>query len=154
LRLAGGAPVICVALLMSGAARGDALPKAAIPLSSDAIVKLYSGKTAIGKDADIYFAPDGTDKGVWGKPKTITAFMGTWSVSGNEICIYAFRKNAPVTLRDCYRYWRDGKRLVTLWSNRSDGAAVDESDGYYSGEEDKLKPGDLVSDKYDAAGGW
>jgi hypothetical protein len=44
--------------------------------------------------------------------------------------------------------------VITLWSAHSDGTAADENNGYYGGEENKLKPGDLVSERYNAAGGF
>jgi len=154
LRIAGGAPIVAAGLILSCAALAESLPKTATPLSKDAVTRIYSDRTAIWKDADAYFAPDHTEKGVLGKPKATSVFMGTWTVSGNEICVYNFHKNSPATFRDCYKYWQDGKRVVTLWSIHSDGSPVDENNGYYVGEVDKLKPGDLVSDKYAAAGGW
>jgi hypothetical protein len=154
LRIAGRTPIAFAAVLSCGAALAEALPKTATPLDSEAVVKIYSGRTALWKDADVYFAPDGTAKGVLGKPKITGVSMGTWAVGGNEICIYAFRRNEGATFRDCYRYWRDGTRILTLWSSHGDGSAVDEKDGYYAGEEDKMKSGDRVSEKYSAAGGW
>lgn len=154
MRIAGRVPVAFTVILLAGVAFAEALPPGTTPLSSDAVAKIYSGKTALWKDSDVYFAPDGTAKGVLGKPKTTGATMGTWAVSGNEMCLYAFRQHEGATFRDCYKYWRDGKRLLTLWSGHSDGTPVDLRDGYYTGEEDKLKPGDLVSARYAAAGGW
>jgi hypothetical protein len=154
LKIAGVAPVVLAAVLLCGGALGEPLPQGAKPASSATVVNSYSGRTAVWKDSDVYFAPDGTAKGVLGKPKITGVLMGTWAVSGNEICLYAFRQNEGASFRDCYKYWRDGKRLVTLWSAHSDGTPVDDKDGYYAGEEERLKPGDLVSDKYAAAGGW
>lgn len=154
MRIARVAPVALAAAIASGGASGEALPQGAHPTSSAAVVGFYAGKTAVWKDSDVYFAPDGTAKGVLGKPKITGVLMGTWAVSGNEICLYAFRQNEGATFRDCYKYWRDGKRLLALWSSRSDGTPVDDKDGYYTGEEDRLKTGDLVSEKYVAAGGW
>jgi len=121
-------------------------------MASDALVAMYSGKTLVGKQGDIYFAPDHTDKGILGKPKMTTLLMGTWNVTGNEICTYNFRKNDRQSYRDCYKYWQDGGRVVTLWSAHSDGSAVDINNGYYSAD-DKLVSGDLVSERYAAAGG-
>jgi hypothetical protein len=155
LRLARVAPLALAAVLAIGGASGEELPAGAHPTSNATVVNLYSGKTAVWKDSDVYFAPDGTAKGVIGKPKITGVLMGTWAVSGNEMCLYAFRQNEGATFRDCYKYWRDdAKRLLALWSSHSDGTPVDDKNGYYTGELDRLKAGDLVSDKYAAAGGW
>ena len=155
MRIARVAAVATATVLTSGGASADALPPTAHPVTSATVVALYSGKTALWKDSDVYFAPDGTAKGVIGKPKVKGVLMGTWAVSGNEMCLYAFRQNEGATFRDCYRYWRDeNRRLLTLWSSHSDGTSVDDKDGYYTGEQERLKAGDLVSDKYGAAGGW
>lgn len=155
MRLALVAPATLAAVLVAGNASGEALPPRAHPASSATVVGLYSGKTAVWKETDVYFAPDGTAKGIIGKPKITGVLMGTWAVSGNEMCLYAFRQNEGATFRDCYKYWRDdNKRLIALWSSHSDGTPVDDKDGYYPGEQDRLKAGDLVSDKYAAGGGW
>ena len=153
LKIVGAALVIIAEAFPSSAALAETLPTTARPMSSDAVTKLYAGKTAVGKDSDIFFAQSGIEKGILGKPKATNTLMGTWSVADNEICIYVFRKKDPNTYRDCYKYWQDGGHIITLWSSHSDGTAVDEKTGYYRGEEGKLKPGDLVSEKYDAAGG-
>jgi hypothetical protein len=155
LRITRVAPLALAAVLAAGGASGEALPSGAHAVSGATVLGLYSGKTAVWKDSDVYFAPDGTAKGIIGKPKITGVLMGTWAVSGNEMCLYAFRQNEGATFRDCYKYWRDdNKRLFTLWSSHSDGTPVDDKDGYYAGEQDRLKAGDLVSDKYLAAGGW
>ena len=153
LKIIGAGLVIVAAAAIASAGLADPLPTTAKPLSSDAVTKLYAGKTAVGKDSDIFFAPSGIAKGILGKPKAASTLMGTWSVAANEICLYIFRNKDPTTYRDCYKYWQDGGHIITLWSSRSDGTAADEKTGYYRGEESKLKPDDLVSGKYDAAGG-
>jgi Protein of unknown function (DUF995) len=137
---------------MSGDLHAAQLSDTAKPMTSEALVAMYSGKTLVGKQWDIYFAPDHTDKGILGKPKMTTLLLGTWSVADNEICTYNFRKNDRQSYRDCYKHWQDGGRIITLWSAHSDGSAVDSNSGYYSGD-DKLVSGDLVSERYAAAGG-
>jgi hypothetical protein len=135
---------------MCAVAFADSLPKTAIPMNAESVKKMYSGNSAIWKDSDVYFLPDGSVQGVFGKPTVTDLIVGSWSVSGNEICVYTFQTKQPTPFRDCYQYWRDGKRIIALWSIHADGSAVDSNNGYHSGE-DRLKPGDLVSDKYQAA---
>jgi hypothetical protein len=140
--------IIFVECFMCVSTRADSLPKTATPMNSESVKKLYSGNTAIWKDSDVYFAPDGSIKGLFGKPQIKALMEGSWSVSGNEICVYAYKGKEPSFYRDCYQYWLDGKRIVALWSGHSDNSAVDQIDGYHFGEEKKLNPGDLVSEKY------
>lgn len=150
-RFAGTAPVVFSVVLICSPALADSLPKTATPMSSQAVQKIYSGNSAIWKDSDVYFAPDGSLKGIFGKPTIKALMVGTWSVNGNEICIYTFRTKEPNSFRDCYQYWSEGRRVIALRSIRSDGSAVDQSNGYHVGEEGNLKPGDLVSARYMAA---
>jgi Protein of unknown function (DUF995) len=138
---------IFLSCAICASAGADSLPKTAAPMRSELVKKLYSGNTAIRKDSDIYFAPDGSIKGVYGKPQVKALMEGSWSVSANEICIYSYKGKDPNFYRDCYQYWSDGKRIVALWSAHSDNSAVDQIDGYYFGEEKALNPGDLVSEK-------
>jgi len=150
-RMPGLAPTAVVAWgLMCAVALADSLPKTAIPMSAESVKKMYSGNSAILKDSDIYFLADGSVQGVFGKPKVKDLIVGSWSVSGNEICIYTFQAKQPSPFRDCYQYWMNGKRIVMIWSIHADGSSTDSNSGYRSGE-DMLKPGDLVSDKYQAA---
>jgi Protein of unknown function (DUF995) len=130
--------------------QANSLPKTAIPMNSDMVKQIYSGKTAVWKDSDVYFAPDGSTKGLYGKPQIKALLEGSWSVTGNEICVYTYRTKDPNFYRDCYQYWLDKKRIVALWSEHSDNSPVDQVNGYHFGEENKLKPGDLVSEKYTA----
>jgi hypothetical protein len=139
--------------IICSAARAEGLPVAAKPMGSEAVKKIYSGNSEITKDADLYFAPDGSVKGIFGKPKSNALIEGSWSVSGNEICIYTFKGKERNSFRDCYQYWIDGKRVIVLWSIHSDGSTVDQINGYHVGEEKNFKPGDVVSDKYDATTG-
>jgi len=142
--------VALVSCFLGVPAHADSLPKTAIPMERELVKKLYSGNTAIWKDSNVYFAPDGSIKGLFGKPKINALMEGSWSVTGNEICIYTFKTKDPNFNRDCYQYWLDGKRIVALWSAHSDSSAVDQNNGYHFGEEKNLSPGDLVSEKYTA----
>ena len=143
------AVILCMASLPTLA---DPLPKTAKPINSDEITKLYSGKTTDWKISSAYFAPDGTVKGYLGKPVVKTTFKGTWKVTGNEICM-EFSTPKDSGLSDCWKYWRNGKDVITLWSRHYDGSKADEANGYYKNEVAKLKAGDLVSAKYAEAGG-
>jgi len=152
LRNAGFLSVVLAAAFFSGNVLAGQLPETAKPMSSEAVIAMYSGKTLVGSQSDIYFAPDHTDKGILGKPKMTTLLLGTWSVADNEICTYNFRKNDHQSYRDCYKHWQDGGRIVTLWSAHADGSPVDANNGY-SNDGQKLVAGDQVSERYAAAGG-
>jgi hypothetical protein len=130
------------------------LPKSAEPMTVESIKFLYAGNSAIWKDSDIYFAPDGSAKGIFGKPMAKAAIEGTWSVSDNKICVYTFRSKMPGSFCDCYQWWRDGKSTISLWSTRSDGSIADATNGYQVDEEKNLKPGDLISVRYGSAPGF
>jgi hypothetical protein len=136
----------CVAIIVffsSAAVLADQLASTATPMSSDAISKIYSGKTAVWKSSEMYFSPDGTVKGLYGKPKPTSPFSGTWSVNGNELCATVAFSDKPTTYTDCWKWWTDGKKLVTLWSKHNDNSAVDETHGYF--KEIEFRRGDLVS---------
>ncbi|WP_158815977.1 DUF995 domain-containing protein [Methylocapsa sp. S129] len=145
------ASVIFFGGMLSLSALADSLPKTAAPMNSESVKKIYSGNTLISKYYDIYFAADGSIKGIFGKPSTKALIQGSWSVSGNEICMYTFRSKEPNSFRDCYQYWQDGRRIIALWSVHSDGSTVDQNGGYSVGEDRNLKSGDLISARYSAA---
>ena len=109
------AVILCMASLPTLA---DPLPKTAKPMNSDEITKLSNlGKTTDWKISSAYFAPDGTvKKGYLGKPVVKTTFKGTWKVTGNEICM-EFSTPKDSGLSDCWKYWRNGKDVITLWSS-------------------------------------
>jgi hypothetical protein len=136
----------------STTALADKLPKDAKPLSSQEIATIYSGKSSDWKMSSAYFAPDGSLKGYLGKPKVKTTFKGKWTVTDNEICM-DFTTQDGFSSTDCWKYWRSGKDILTLWSRHFDGSKVDDVNGYYKNEVAKLKNGDLVSAKYAEAGG-
>jgi Protein of unknown function (DUF995) len=152
LRNAGFLCVALVAAVLTAPARAGQLSETAKPMTSEAVIAMYSGKTLVGSQSDIYFAADHTDKGILGKPKMTTLLLGTWSVADNEICTYNFRKNDRQSYRDCFKHWQDGGRIVTLWSAHADGSPVDANNGY-SSDGQKLVAGDLVSERFAAAGG-
>lgn len=131
----------------------DKLPKGATPLSSDEVRAIYSGKTGVYKVSDIYYDPNGTTKGVFGKPKATMTISGTWEVNGNERCMHNHPKGDPKLYTDCNAYWRSGKKIYSLWTVHYDGSKPDKVNGYWTGELKLHKDGDLVSKKYMAMGG-
>jgi hypothetical protein len=106
-RIAEASFLVAPAAVLScySGAVGEQLLRTASPMSREVLTKLYSGKTALGVESDIYFLPDNTFKGLIGKPKTVSPITGTWSVAGNELCIYSFRRDDLGTYCDCYEYW-------------------------------------------------
>ena len=138
----------------------DKLPKDAVKLKAAEVKAIYSGTTGVYGVSSIYYAPDGTIKGIFEKPngifgifgkKVTSTFKGTWQVNGNEICARKQGKGAPKV--NCNKFWRTGKKLYTLWSTHADGSKPDTRNGYYTNELRLHKKGDLVSKKYAAAGG-
>jgi Protein of unknown function (DUF995) len=142
------------ALLCNSATFSDPLPKSAQPMTTEAVTLMYSGNTAVWQDSDIYFSPDGSVKGILGKPTAKAAIEGSWSVNENKICVYTFRSKQPGSFYECYQWWRDGKRAISSWSPRSDGSTADATNGFRFGEEKSLKAGDLVSNRYSSAPGF
>lgn len=142
-------------IALASAAFAGPLPPTAKPMSADAIAKIYSGHTAVFNISDIYFAPDGTTKGLFGKPKIKGTFAGKWSVNGNEICTSSggTDKSDPKIYTDCWKWFGDGKKTYALWSTHYDGSAVDEANGYNDKEIKNYRPGDRVSKRYAAMGG-
>lgn len=149
--LASISAVILVAT--TGAAVADKLPKGATPLSSDEVRLIYSGKTGVYNVSDVYYDPNGTTKGVSGKPKARNTFKGTWIVDGNQHCMYNKPKGDPRTYTDCNAYWRAGNKVYSLWTVRYDGSKVDKVNDYWTGAVKQHEKGDLVSKKYAAMGG-
>jgi hypothetical protein len=132
----------------------DKLPKSAKPLTAEEITAMYAGHTAKWKGSNAWFAPDKSIKGLFGKKLDEALYFGTWSVTGNEVCmtnnsedVKTKKKGGPFT--DCWQWFRDDKkRLWTLWSKHYDGSKVPKN-AYYRGEEKILVEGDSVSEKFD-----
>ncbi|WP_292372673.1 DUF995 domain-containing protein [Mesorhizobium sp.] len=135
------------------AAMADKLPKGATPLPSDEVRAIYSGKTGVYSVSDVYYDPNGTTKGVFGKPKAKSTFQGTWAVKGNEHCMYNKSKGDPKTYTDCNAFWRAGNKIYSLWTVHYDGSKPDKVNEYWTGALKQHKKGDLVSKKYAAMGG-
>ncbi len=140
------------ALVIGAAACADPLPQGAKPLSSKQISKIYSGNSAVWDKSMVFFAPDGTTTGVFGKPPS-AIFSGTWEIVKNKICMV----NTPTNIKshkvdtrtytDCWIYYVDGKTILTSYYNDfQEGKGPNED--YYDGEIGNLKRGDVVSQKY------
>lgn len=135
-----------------GAASAGKLSAGAVPLSAEEVTKLHAGSTGLYPTVDEYFAPDGTTMGVFGKPAVKSVFAGKWVVQGNTLCTLNGSKYDAKIYVDCNSFWRDGDKVMMLWSTHSDGSKVDAVNGYYD-TSGAMKPGNLVADRYKAAGG-
>ena len=136
----------------ASAAHADRLPKSAVALTPAAVTAFYSGKTAnYAGISKVFFDPDGTIKGVYGNPPK-GWFTGTWSVKGNEGCMYP-QENDGKQHPNCNKYWQVGKRLYSLWSVHDDGSAVDLKNGYTYKDASKYTPGNSIAALYAKFGG-
>ncbi|MDX8464602.1 hypothetical protein RFM26_02740 [Mesorhizobium sp. VK23B] len=77
------------------AAMADKLPKGAIPLSADEVRAIYSGKTGVYSVSDIYYDPNGTTKGVFGKPKATNTFKARGPSKATSDACTTSRKAIP-----------------------------------------------------------
>jgi hypothetical protein len=133
--------------LGAGAANAEKLPKSAVKLTTEEAKMLYSGKTANWDKAMAYFSPDGTvtlhtkDKNYWSE--------GKWSAKGNKVCMattwHDLKNRKQGTETECWTWYRDGKRYLTLWSGEKD-----KKGGYWDGEVKHLSKGDMVSKTFSA----
>jgi len=151
-QLAKPALMALALLAQAGIAVAVQLPQTAAPMSAADATRAFAGKTLLGPTYDAFIAADGTTKGITGKPKIVDTFTGTWSVTDNEFCIERHGVVQTTPAKDCTKLWRDGYRVFTLWSTRSDGAVVDEVNGYLP-YGPKTRAGDIVSQRYQKAGG-
>lgn len=127
----------------------DNLPENAKPMSANEVRSIYSGKSAVWNDARAFFAPDGSVTGYNTKEKV--TFSGSWTVSSNRNCMnitwQKFKSSDSGKSSDCWDWYKDGKKIWTLWSVRYDGSKPKKGD-YYQGEIKNLKAGDKVSKGY------
>lgn len=137
-----------VLVTLQAASAGE-LPATAVKMSSAEVKALYSGKTADWSRSQAYFAPNGTTKNVSKQGKWVG--NGTWTVRGNRICMKtkgtSFSSGKAWSVRDCWSWFRDGKKTWTLWSVRFNGEKPSKKD-YYNGEARKLKSGDRTKRRY------
>ena len=146
------AMAVAALVLACGPALAGKLPSTAVPMNADEVAKLHSGNTGIYPTVDEYFAADGSTIGTFGKPAVKSTFAGKWVVYGNTLCtMNGGRFDAKIYV-DCNSFWRDGDKTLLLWSTHSDGSKADLVNGYYD-VSGALKPGNLIADKYKAAGG-
>lgn len=149
MRAALSAALVLGSVMTVSAAFAGPLPKDAKPMTSDEVTALYSGKTAMWKSSMAYFAPNHNTRGVFEKK---IPYSGTWAVKDNEVCMVNTVKGDTKKNTDCWKYWKSGKKVLTLWSVHYDGSKPDEKNGYYN-EVAALKPGDLVAATYVKVGG-
>lgn len=113
-------PILMIAAcLIAGSAFSESLPKSAKRLSASDAKALYAGKSANWKKSKAYFSPDGKlfmigkDKSWYGE--------GKWSVSGNKVCgklkWTSVKGGKTGSNKDCWTWYRDGKRYLTSWSS-------------------------------------
>jgi hypothetical protein len=131
-------------------ALADNLPKNAKPMSADEVRSVYSGKSAVwDASTRAFFAPNGTVIGYNLKEKV--TFTGSWAVSSNRNCMNVSWKKIKSgdtgKSTDCWQWYKDGKKIWTLWSTHYDGSKPKKGD-YYQGEAKILKAGDKVSGEY------
>jgi hypothetical protein len=97
----------------------------------------------------VYFASNGKAKGYTNK-RTAT-MAGTWSVSGNRVCMHmhwkAVKGSKHGKSTDCWDWYSDGKGQWTLWSRRYTHEKP-KANEYYRGETNVLRQGDGVSAEY------
>ena len=141
-----------LALVPCAPALAGKLPATAVPLGAEEVVKLHSGNTGTYPTVDEYFAPDGTTIGIFGKPVAKSTFAGKWIVFGNTLCTLSGNKFETKIYTDCNAFWRDGDKILMLWSTHSDGSKADAVNGYYDAT-GTVKPGNIIADKYKAGGG-
>ena len=146
-------PMVIAFALTTAVASAGKLPKGAVEMTRHEVKKIFSDTTAFYSKSDQYYAPDGTTKGVFGKPRIVTTFKGTWSVKGNEFCAKNGPKGESTIYIDCFKFWKSGDQVYGLWTVHYDGTTVDEKNGYYTDELKHHLRGDQVSKKYAAAGG-
>jgi hypothetical protein len=142
-----------ISAVFADAAIAQKLPKNATPLTNEEVIALYSGNTAVWKGSRAYFAPDNKVKGIFGEKAKRVTYSGEWSAADNEVCMKNRPKGDPALYTDCWKWWRSGKKLLTLWSVHYDGSKADEKNGYYDKEAKALKKGDLLTKEYEELGG-
>ena len=120
-------------------------------MSAADATRAFAGKTLLGPTYDAFIAADGTAKGITASRRSSTPSPAL-DVTDNEFCIERHGVVQTTPAKDCTKLWRDGYRVFTLWSTRSDGAVVDEANGYLP-YGPKTRAGDIVSQRYKKAGG-
>lgn len=137
--------------LMVTAAAAEKLPADAKALKATELRNIFIGNSMVWSTSRAYFSPDTKTKGLFGNPVSHT-YSGTWSVSGNTVCMnnksidVKTGKSDGKTYRDCWKFYKSGKRTLSLWLNNYD-KQLTEND-YWDGELKSLKKGDQVSKQY------
>ena len=157
MRLAG--LLLTLLVVSTSQASASPMPKNAVPLTPDELKVVYADKTAVWSKANqAYFAPDGTVIGVAGN----FYFSGKLDFKGdNEMCMAVQGTDSKKHTSDgkistdCWKWVKakdkTGKdKLWTLYTKSYDNKKQDLVKGWYDGEEKKLKPGNLVTARYEA----
>lgn len=138
---------------------GDPLPSKATPMSPEEIKAFYVGHSRTYSLSGIetadrgkhYLAPNGRVIGVSSKGSKYAAFFdGSWSVSGNRLCMttrgYELgTKQRFSGNRDCFEFYRVGTVVWVRWVVRFKGG----SDGRNSYFRITTIKGDIVSKDYE-----
>ncbi|MCZ7860105.1 DUF995 domain-containing protein [Agrobacterium salinitolerans] len=129
----------------SATALADRLPKDAMKLTQAEAQALYAGKSSEWSRSNAYFSPDGSYF-IVGKSGNF-AGQGKWSARDNEVCAEfqgkSLKEGKIHTGKDCWTWYRQGKKYWALWSGEKDKVG-----GYYDGELKKLSNGDKVTKRY------
>lgn len=136
---------------LAGSAVADPLPKTAVPWTPGQVKAFFTDRTAMFSKNQIYFRADMVAQGI--NPKQKLAYAGTWSVSGNEICLHFKDDKGVEKPLNCNKYWQDGKKVWSLWSQHNDGSQPDTANGYRTDEILKYKKGNLIAAQYKKFGG-
>ena len=128
------------------------LPKGAVPLSSDEIKTLFAGNTIDFKDTLYFFLTDGSLVGFHTDKSGNSFADGKWSVNDNEFCLdtswYGKDKSAkPFLFALCYKFYKVNK---VIWTENNKGGEEKDLGAIYTGQDKKIKKGDLISAKVTA----
>ena len=102
-----------VMLWVTFPALADGNSKTGIPMASTEVRSLYVGNSALWSNSKAYFMPSGMVVGLYGSP-IIETYKGTWSVSGNRMCMsvktinISSKMSDGKTFTDCWAYYRTG----------------------------------------------
>lgn len=134
------------ASLLAGSAVAEELPADAVKMSAADLKKVYAGKSSNWTRSRTYFAPDGTIK--WIRKDKSAYGDGKWTVKGNRVCMLLNWNDVDSKesgrSKDCWDWYRSGRKYMTLWSVRFNGEKA-KKDDYYDGEFRKLQRGDRVT---------
>lgn len=135
--------LLCLGVMLAASPiMAKKLSKNAKALNAAQVKTIYAGKTATWSRSKAYFAPDGTfyligkKKGWYGQ--------GKWTVRKNKMCwsmtVHIMKDGKKRKKKNqCTKWVIDGKKYLSLWHES------DKKDGWYDGEQKKLRRGDSVT---------